>query len=183
MSAIQLLSPLSPDECVARLREAVDPGGLFFGFGSKPVIGRVSRRSVSLRKRIGYSNSFQTFVIGTFEPHGEGAAFRGTAGTHPLVIAFAAVWVVGLLFGFGMMVVAETQGRAVGDLPLGLAGLALMLALGALGVRLARYLARREEAFLVTFVAVAVNASGGGSAESSAAANRPHESVITKRKG
>jgi hypothetical protein len=82
-----------------------------------------------------------------------------------------------------MLVVAATQGRTVGDLPLGLAALALMLVFGAFVVRLGRYLARREEPFLVTFVAVAVNASGGGSAESSAAANRPHESVITKRNG
>ena len=79
VSTVELMLPLPPDECVARLRIAVDPGGVFFGFGSKPVIGRVFRRWVCLRKRIGYRNSFQTFLIGRVEPHGEGSVFRGKA--------------------------------------------------------------------------------------------------------
>ena len=138
MSAVELMSSLSPDECVARLRGAVDAGGLFFGFGSKPVIGQASKGSVCLRKRIGYGNSFQTFLIGAFEPHGEGSVFRGTAGVHPLVLAFVAVWLVGLVFGGGLLCVAAAQGRAVGNQPLALALLPLMGVFGAVVARFGR---------------------------------------------
>jgi hypothetical protein len=177
VSAVELVSPLPPDECVACLRGAVDLG-LFFGFGSKPVIGRVFGWSVRLRKRIGYSNSFQTFLIGAFEPHGGGSMFRGTAGVHPLVIAFVAVWYAGLVVGGGMFCVAAAQGRIVGNVPLGLALLPLMGVFFAVVVWFGRHLARGERRFLLAFVADLLNASGAGSAEPSAAADRGRSEAL-----
>jgi hypothetical protein len=62
VSAIELVSPLPPDECAARLREATDNEGLRSSFGARPVIGRVSRRSVRLRKRIGFRDSWKPLI-------------------------------------------------------------------------------------------------------------------------
>ena len=114
MSTIELVSPLPLDESGARLREATDRGGLLSWFGSKPIVGRVSGRSVRLRKRIGYRNWFQTFLTGTLEPHGEGSAFRGTAGIHPLVTAFMVAWFAGVVLIGGALFVAAVQGLVVG---------------------------------------------------------------------
>jgi hypothetical protein len=165
MSAVELMSSLLPDECVARLRGAIDPEWLFFAFGSKPVIGWVFRRRVFLRKRIGYRNSFQTILIGRVEPHGEGSVLRGTARIHPVVVVGMTVWFGALVCGGVMYCVAWVQGGLVGDPPLGLAALALMGVFGALVVLLGRYLARAEWQFLVAFLAGLLEAPGGRSAE------------------
>jgi hypothetical protein len=46
MSVIEVVSPLPPNECEARLRAATDRDGLLSWFGTRPVLGRVSGRSV-----------------------------------------------------------------------------------------------------------------------------------------
>src|SRR5688572_9015178 len=79
VSSIELESPLPPEECVVRLREAIDGDGMLSLLGSKPVLGRVRGRSVRLTKRIGYRNSCQAILTGRFEPYGTGTVFRGTA--------------------------------------------------------------------------------------------------------
>jgi hypothetical protein len=165
VSAVELISPLPPDECVARLRVAIDQGVMFSVFGSKPVIGWVFGRRVFLRKRIGYSNSFQTVLFGRIEPHGEGAVFRGTAGLHPFVVVFMAVWFGALVYGGVLICVAGDQDRLFANLALGLAAWAFMGVFGALTVRFCRYLARAEWQFLVSFLAGLLEAPGAKSAE------------------
>ena len=164
MSTVELLSPLSPDECVARLRVAIDPEWLFFAFGSKPVIGWVFRRRVFLRKRIGYSNGFQTFLIGRFESHGEGSVFRGTAGLHPLAVMFMTFWLGGLVYGGVMFCVAGAKAVCLGTWRLGWR-LWPLWEFSALVVRFSRYLARTKRRFLVAFLASLLEAPGGGGAE------------------
>jgi hypothetical protein len=154
MSAILLMSPLPPEECGARLREATDCSWLRW-FGSKPVFGRVSGLSVPLCKRIGYRNSFQTYLTGTLEPHGEGSAFRGTFGKHPLVVAFLVVWFSALVIGGSFFVIAGPEGKAVG-----LVIFPLMLAFGVMLVKFGQYLARDEEQFLAAFVAAVLDVPG-----------------------
>ena len=92
MAVIELLSPLPPEECETRLREATGRDGLLSGFSSWSVVGRVSGRSVRLRKRIGYRNSFQTVLTGSLEGRDGSTVFRGKAGMHPFVTGFLAVW-------------------------------------------------------------------------------------------
>jgi hypothetical protein len=94
---IEFVSPLPPQECEARLRETTDHDGLLSWFGSRPVVGRVSGRSVRLRKRIWYRNSFQTFLTGSLEERDGSVVFRGKAGMHPLARGIMAVW-------FGLLV-------------------------------------------------------------------------------
>ena len=94
---LQLLTPLTPAQCVARLMAVVDGerSGLFSAFGgsgSNPVIGEVTESSLRLRKRIGYRNSFQTLVTATLRPGPEGTIVSCELGMHPLVRAFMFAW-------------------------------------------------------------------------------------------
>jgi hypothetical protein len=156
VTAIEVVSPFPPDECAARLLAAIDQEGFLSWRGSRPVIGRVSGRSVRLRKRIRYRSSFQTFLTGTLEPQGEGSVFRGTAGMHPFVPIFMAIWFAGVGIAWvGTALVAAIQGLlGAGGQPAGVVILtSVMMAFGVALVCAGRLLARGEEPFLVAFVA------------------------------
>jgi hypothetical protein len=140
---IELVSRFSPDVSANRLRAAID-GGLASWFGSKPVVGKVVGHSVRLRKRIGYSNSFQTYLKGTLEPCGEGTVFRGKAGLHPLMAALTMVWFAAAVILCGAFFVTEIRGQ-----PAGL----LLILFGMLLVCFGWFLARGEKRFLVAFIA------------------------------
>ena len=166
MRAIELVSPLPPEECEARLREATDRDGLLSWFGSRPVLGRVSGRSVRLRKRIGYRNSFQTFLTGSLEERDGSTVFRGQAGVHPLVTGFMAVW-FGLLILLGGAAFVAGVGGLLGGRGhvLGVIVPAVGLAFGVGLVWFGRWLARNEESFLVAFVAEVIAARRAPEAE------------------
>jgi hypothetical protein len=159
VSAVELVSPLPPEEAAARLREATDRGGLLGWFATRPVVGRVSGRSVRLRKRIGYRNSFQTFLTGALEPNDEGSVFRGTCGMHPLVTAFLVAWFTAVILLSGGMFVQALRGPVGGGQPFVLLVTPLLGAFGAALIWFGRYLARGEEQFLVIFVAEVLGAS------------------------
>lgn len=167
---VELLSPLAPDECESRLRAATDRGGPLARFGLEPVVGRVSGGSVRLRKRIAYSNSFQTVLTGSLEGHGGGTIFRGRAGLHPLVTAFMTAW-IGVVATAGAACVVAVLVALAGRNRVGFAGivffipLLLLLAMGVGIARYARWLARGEEAFLVSFVAEVIAAGRPPDAE------------------
>ena len=172
MRAIELVSPLSLAECEDRLREATDRDGLLSWFSARPVVGRVSGRSVRLRKRIWYRNSFQTSLSGSLEDRDGSTAFRGRAGMHPFVTGFLAVWFGLLVLMGGAAFVAGVGGLFGGrGQPLGMIALPVGLAFGGGLVRFGRWLARDEEAFLVAFVAEAIAAGRAPEAEPGAAAD------------
>lgn len=158
MKAILLISPLQPDECAARIQAATDREGLLGWSGSRPVVGRVSNRFIRLSKRIGYRNSFQTFLVGRLEAGEDGTVFRGQAGMHPLVIAFMLICLIGFVLFGGVAIVAVAWGALAG---VNLAGLMffLLMALFVVGfIWFGRWLARDEERFLISFVAEVIDA-------------------------
>jgi hypothetical protein len=173
---IELVSPLSHEESEARLRAATDRDGLLSCFGSRPVVGKVSGGSVRLRKRIGYTNSFQTFLVGSLEVRDDVTMFRGRAGMHPLVIGIMAVY-FGLLTFIGAPAFVAAEGGQ--GLPLGAITPLLMLVFGVGLVWFGRWLARDEEAYLVAFVTRAIAAGRAQEAEPGVApdpADTPSES-------
>ena len=139
-----LRTALSPQEVAARLAEITD-GPLTF-FGSRPLVGSVSPASLSLRKRIGYRNSWQTVLTATLEGQKGQTTIRCRFWMHILVVAFMAVWFVLAIGGlFGVMGAGLEGGLPVWAtlIPLGLFGFGwLMLYVG-------RWLARQEESYLV----------------------------------
>lgn len=154
---MELVSPLSPDECARRLEEAIDPFPMFWpGNGTAPVIGRVRRRSVRIMMRRDYRNSFQTFLRGTLHEHGSGTIFRFRAGVHPFVIGFMIFYFI-FVSGVGIAVVKDTIG--VGGNPVCVAFFPVIMVIGGIGLIIfCRWLARDEKRFLIRFVAETINA-------------------------
>ncbi|NJD06063.1 MAG: hypothetical protein FIA97_06145 [Methylococcaceae bacterium] len=160
---IQLLTPLTPAQCVERLTAVVDleRSGLFSGFGGSgvnPVIGEVTESTLRLRKRIGYRNSFQTLLTATLRPGAEGTVVSGDLGIHPVIRTFMFVWfaiviVTGApaylgLFGPVICGPAMVEENAW----IGLLIPPAMLVFGLVAVTLGRRLARQEAAFLMEFL-------------------------------
>jgi hypothetical protein len=160
---IQLFSPLPPAECVSRLAAAMDTersalfslAGLF---GSRPVVGRVTETSLRLRKRIGYRNSFQSYLAATLRSEAGGTVISGEVAMHPFVRVFMFIWFSGVVLIGGTMFVATvgtmlfSAGSQHQNAWMGAVIPPLMLAFGFGLVRFGRYLARDETRFLRDFL-------------------------------
>jgi hypothetical protein len=123
--------------------------------GCKPILGRVSGRSVRLRKRpLGKSN-FQACLIGSLEPQGDGTVFRGTVGLNPSTWYFMAVWFGGAAFGCfaSLMDAARTTAAGGTPQPMGIVIPLALLGFGVMMVRAGRNQSRAEEPVLVAFLA------------------------------
>lgn len=153
---VTFISPLTPDECRRRLKEAVDTPWTLFG--KKPAIGGPSGDGFELRKRISYRNSFQARLLLELAPQGRGARLRCRIGMHPLAKGFMLVW-LGIVTSFALIFPAEVlRGPDAGPqllfafAPLG------MLAFGIGLVVLGRKIASGEHDFLRDFVKTTLDA-------------------------
>ena len=167
MRTIELRSPLSVADCVARLREAIDPPSKLFG--SRPVVGRVDNGGFRLHKRIHYRSSFQTHAMARFHEDEAGTRVSCRFGMHPVVLVFFAAWMSivlvvgarGLVIALGAAFSTRPEGAAPFAVPLAGAVLPLgMLVFGAALVGFGRWLAREEERFLTDFLCVRLEAGG-----------------------
>ena len=154
---VELYSPLSPEECTTRLNAAMDRPlwrSVSFSqiFGSRPVIGSVDDETVTLRKRIRYRNSFQTFLSAKMEPHGAGTIIRGELAMHPWVRAFIPFWLGGVVLFCVAGVIFTLFSESF--LPLLMIPLmcGAMFLFGVAGVYFGRYVARDEAGFLMDFL-------------------------------
>lgn len=168
MSAVELIFPLPPEECAARLRAAIDHEGAVSAtglFGTKAVAGRVAGRSVRLRKRnpLPAWNSFQTFLVGTLEPLAGGTRLRGSLGMHPAVRAgvAAGAGLAGVAGGATATVVIGRWLSAGGSFPGWAVIPPLVAAVITTGVGFGRYMARDESAFLVAFLVATLGSPRG----------------------
>lgn len=153
MNTVDLVSPLSRDECVKRLGAEVSS---YWAIASgKPVFGSITSDTIKLRKRIYYRNSFQPTLRGHLDDAGTGTRIHCEFGEIPLLPVFiaAGMIIVIALTGVGMTL------RSVNlhEVPLiaiilPLAALPLFLGIGIGSIYLGRWLARDERAYLVDFV-------------------------------
>lgn len=148
---VELVSPLSRDEVLRRLTEAIDSEWVFGG--SKPVVGRVAADGLRLRLRIGYRNSFQTFLFGEVKDDGRGSRINARAGMHPFAAAFMALWITAVAV-LALAAVSAMLGSGEDFSAQGLVWLAplAMVAFGFGLVAMGRWLARNERAKLVAFL-------------------------------
>lgn len=152
---VEVVSPLPLSECVSRLRAATDNRAIeyYFGIGSKPVVAKISDCSFRLRRRIWYSNSFQTYLSATMRPQLGGTVISGECGMHPTVVPFSIIWfalvAVSMLLAPGLKVL---HGQRDEDALFGLIICSVMLGLGIGIVRFGRYLARNEARILSDFI-------------------------------
>lgn len=92
---IDLISPLSREECVRRLSSKTGTA-----WDGTAVIGSVGETAFRLRKRISYRNSFQASLSGKLIDDRQGTRLHCSGGPHPFVTAFLAVWIGGVPIGF-----------------------------------------------------------------------------------
>jgi hypothetical protein len=150
-SPVEVTSKLDRAEVLRRLTAGVDSEWTFGG--GKGVVGRVDEFGFRMRLRIGYRNSFQTFMFGTMKAEGRGTRIEARTGMHPFAAVFMTVWlsVVALAATIG---VAGAIGAEAGDpaqalllfVPLGMLGFGIAL------VGMGRWFARDERARLIAFL-------------------------------
>jgi hypothetical protein len=161
-TTFDLISPLPPRECARRLRAAID-GGWTMG-GSKPVLGSVSDKSIRLRKRMYYRNSFQCWLSAKFVEEDGQTRLHCTVGLHPFVRIFLEYWVGGVLLAGGFIIVRTIRAYFSDPDPLppnlwlGIAGPLVMLGFGGIMLTLGDYLSGDEPRFLIEFVERTIDA-------------------------
>lgn len=158
---VALVSKLDRAEVLRRLQGAVDSEWTFGG--GKGVVGRVGDGGFRLRMRIGYRNSFQTYMFGAMQAEGRGTRIVARTGMHPAAAVFMTLWisVVGLGAAIGVAGLIQAQpGEAVQGLiilvPVGLFAFGIAL------VGIGRWIARNERARLVEFLERTVDAKRAG---------------------
>jgi len=114
MKHFKLSSSLSPQQCVARLREAGDVYASKFDLvthepGSKPVMGMAtpSRLSICLRRR--RFTSLATFLHARMRDDAGGTTIDGRFGMRPSTIAF--LWFGGAILPLTVVVAAFAEAR------------------------------------------------------------------------
>jgi len=148
---VELVSKLDRAEVLRRLQAGVDSEWTFGG--GKTVVGRVGDDGFRLRMRIGYRNSFQTYMFGSVQTEGRGARIVARTGMHPAAAVFMTLWisVVGLGAAIGVAGLIQAQpGEAVQGLII-LVPIA-MFAFGIALVGIGRSIARNERGRLIEFL-------------------------------
>jgi len=154
---VELVSKLDRAEVVRRLQGAVDSEWTFGG--GKGVVGKVDEHGFRLRLRIGYRNSFQTFMFGAAQADGRGTRIVARTGMHPFAAVFMTLWlsVIALASAIGVAGLAQAEPGETAPwfvilVPVG------MLAFGIALVGIGRWIARNERARLVEFLERTVEA-------------------------
>jgi len=152
-----LCSPHSVEECHRRLKESVDTS-FFPYFSLKPVAGRVSKTSISIRKNINYVNSFQTVLRGSLRPKGSGTEIEAKVGLHPFVKTFMFIWFGGLFIIGGMIFLVTLSSLFIKNSSIDIGtimGILMPPGMAIFGIALLKFgkhLARKESAFLKGFL-------------------------------
>jgi hypothetical protein len=160
---INLVTPYGQAECVSRLNAVIDSeNSILASFaalrGSKAVVGWVTESSMRLRKRIGYGNSFQSYLTATMWPEAGGTAISGKIAMHPLVRVAMIVWFGAIVYMAGGPFLRTVYLRIVGfpaeyeNVEVLLIAFPVMLACGFGLIAFGRYLARSEARFLTEFL-------------------------------
>jgi len=152
--------PCSMEQACRRLAAMLDTSL----FGPRPVIGRIRGTRLTARKRIGYRNSFQTYLSAELIDRGNETLCRCSFSMHPFVVAFLTVWFAIVALAGGAVSIQSLIRHISDPSRLPVSGLLVpvgMILGGAALLAFGRWLARDEEAFLMDFV----RAAGADAAE------------------
>ncbi len=158
--SLNIVSKLPTKEVISRLREAVDTPDLSLQgvkrlFDTTPppskrsAIGWINPDSILICKRLGYRNSFQTYLNATVTPCAEGTKIVGKFGMHPYMQVATMAWLGGLFLIGGYFLLRDLYANNSWA-----AFLIAIVCVGssALVVYWGRYRAREEQEFLVRFL-------------------------------
>src|SRR5688500_11879846 len=93
---VSIVSPHSAADCTKRLSSNLGKVRWRFGGGyvnTAPFLGSVFGKWFTIRRCIGYQNSFAPILYGRFTPIAEGTRISGVFLFHPLVLAFMIAFV------------------------------------------------------------------------------------------
>jgi len=146
-----LRTSMNADAAVAALGEHIDnPLELF---GKKPLIGMVSAKKASFRRRLGYRNSWQSVMDVNFEPTGATTVMRVGSYMHPLAAVFMLAWIA-IVLSMAVGMAGQEGISAVGTLiPIGMAVFGVAMTV------FGRWLARNDHARMLDVVVQATNAT------------------------
>lgn len=167
-SRIELRTRLTPAECAARISASIDAEpyalmSLASLFGSRPIIGWARDSSFSLRKRLAYRNSFQSFLTASMQQESGITVISGKVAMHPFIQVFLCIW-FGVLMLIDALMFATLSAMLLGAIRfqesawIGVAILSLMLLFGCSLVWIGRFFARDEARFLTDFLIEALEA-------------------------
>lgn len=151
-----LRTSMNADAALAALADQMDnPLELF---GKKPLIGMVSAKKASFRRRLGYRNSWQTVMDVNFEPTGSTTVMRIGSYMHPYAAVFMALWFAGIIAALVSILTtgAAKQGEGSGMLVLLPIGMA---AFGVAMIGFGRWIARNDHARMLDIVVEVTNAT------------------------
>jgi hypothetical protein len=160
-----LISPLPPNECVRRLRNATD--GMWSLAGSKSVQGSVSENAIRLRKRIFYRNSFQCWLSAKLVGENGATRLHCTFGLHPFVRIFLEVWIA-VVSVVGLTVAMQTVWLWLRNSPLspnawlGIVFPLIMVGFAILLLKFGNSLVQDEPDFLIGFLKATIRAREAG---------------------
>lgn len=148
---VEMVSRLDRADVLRRLQAGVDSEWTFGG--GKGVVGRVGDDGFRLRLRLGYRNSFQTFMFGTLRADGRGTRIAARTGVHPFTAVFMTLWlsVVAVAATIGVAGLFQPQPDAASQGLILLVPVA-MFAFGIALVGIGRWVARNERARLIAFL-------------------------------
>lgn len=151
-SKLEIVLPCSIEQACRRLAAKLDTSL----FGPRPVVGRLRGTRLTARKRIGYRNSFQTYLSADLIDLGNETLCRCRFSMHPLVIAFATVWFAIVVLAGGAVSIEALIRLGADRVPIsGLLVPVEMILGGAALLAFGRWLARDEAAFLIDFIRAA----------------------------
>lgn len=169
-NTVELVTYYPPEDCIERLRDDIGREPIFrYIPGTHPMMGRVWKNKIWVRKRVAdfaSINSFQTWMTATFEQEGFKTRIRCRFG-----LSSVTWWVLMLWFGFiGSMcitgiVMIPVQcilfiilEKSPGTENLLVLLPYFMLAAGVAMLRVGRYVARDEQAYLTDILKTKLNA-------------------------
>jgi hypothetical protein len=97
---------LSPEEVVERIQGIIEPNktfrltGIFGNSNHKPYEGTINRNSFSIKRIIGYRNSFLPRITGEIVSNFKGTKIEVKMRLHILVLIFMFIWCGGVGLGF-----------------------------------------------------------------------------------
>ncbi len=168
-STVDMVAPHTPVQCASLLRAAIDSEWsaaitLLPSASAKPVVGKASESKLRLRKRIGYRNSFQSYLRASMQRSAEGTVISGTVGMNPLVPVIMGIWFAAVILIGGAAFFRTVSSMLSGASNLqqnawiGIVGPLTMVTFGVGIVGGGLYGARDEARFLTDFLATTLHA-------------------------
>jgi len=154
----KLKTKVPVDECHSRLQATTDVEGLLLSWnsdGDSPKVhGEFRGRAFRLHTRRFYVNSFIPFFYGRLEPADGGTVIEGRFKMNPLIRLLTVFWFSFIaVFAVGTIIVPARRvpGPGGGRMTLFVA-LVCLAVVGAGVVQLGRWLGRREEGVILSFL-------------------------------